>query len=300
MKAFAQWAMESRLRITATAFVCMAFPLLFWLGSALIGLVILRQGWRDARSIFFWAVLPAVAWAFVGEFSTVVDSASASEQVAHGDPTPLMAILGVSALAVILRQTIRLDYTLYAATGFGVLMSFLLPVLMSDFLVLVAESTRALIEESLAEQPELLLKLEPLFAPMISGVFAALHTLAIILSLLLARYWQSEIYNPGGFGREFKAFRLPVAYSAPVAIAMFVAASISPELVGIIPVLTIIMLLAGLALLHGVTTIKAVSGWMVPVYVALLLFGPYTYTLLIFIALMDSAIDFRKRLKDTA
>lgn len=300
MKAFAQWAIQSRLRITAAAFVCMAFPLLFWLGAALVGLVILRQGWREGRNIFFWAVLPAVAWAFVGEFSSVVDSTAASDQTTFGDPTPLMAIMGVSALAVVLRQTIRLDYTLYVATGLGVLMSFLLPALMPEFLALVAESTRVLIQESLVDQPELLVKLEPLFTPMISGVFAALHTLAIILSLLLARYWQGELYNPGGFGREFKELRLPVAYSAPVVAIMFVAASISPELVGIIPVLTVIMMLAGLSLLHGLATIKAVSGWMVPVYVALLLFGPYTYTLLIFLALLDSALNFRKRAKDTA
>lgn len=282
MKAFAQWAIQSRLRTTAAAFVCMATPLLFWIGAALVGLVILRHGWRDGRSVLIWAVLPAIAWASIG------------------DPTPLMAIIGVSVLAVILQQTIRLDYTLYLATGLGVAMSFLLPVLMPEFLALVAESTQVLIQESLVDQPELLVKLEPLFAPMIGGVFAALHTLAIILSLLLARYWQSELYNPGGFGREFKALRLPVAYCAPVVTIMFVAASISPELVGVIPVLTVIMMLAGLSLLHGLTTIKAVSGWMVPVYVALLIFGPYTYTLLIFLALMDSALNFRKRVKDTA
>ena len=282
MKAFAQWAMQSRLRATVTAFVCMATPLLFWLGAALVGLVILRQGWREGRNVLAWAVLPAIAW------------------VSIGDPTPLMAILGVSALAVTLQQTVRLDYTLYLATGLGIVMSFLLPVFMPEFLELVAESTKEVIEKSLADQPELMATLEPLFKPMIGGVFSALHTLAIILSLLLARYWQSELYNSGGFGREFKKFRLPAAYSAPVVALMFVTTSISPELVRMLPVLTVIMMLAGLSLLHGLATLKAGSGWMVPVYVALFIFGPYIYTLLIFLALLDSAMNFRKRVKDTA
>jgi hypothetical protein len=26
-----------------------------------------------------------------------------------------------------------------------------------------------------------------------------------VLSLMLARYWQALLYNPGGFGREFRA-----------------------------------------------------------------------------------------------
>lgn len=305
MKAFAQWAMQSRWRITAAAFVCMTVPLLFWLGAALIGLVILRQGWRDGRAILIWAVLPAIAWAFVGEFTSLFDSAStldqvASEQTSFSDPTPLMAIMGVSALAAMLRQTVRLDYTLYLATGLGVAMYFLLPILMPSFLALVATSTEDVIQQLLVDQPELMVKLEPLFAPMISGAFAAIHTLAIILSLLLARYWQSELYNPGGFGREFQVLRLPVVYSALVVTAMFVTTSISPVLVGVIPVLTVIMLLAGLALLHGLAAKKAGSGWLVPVYVALLIFGPYMYTLLIFLALMDGVFHFRNRVKDTA
>lgn len=282
MKAFAQWAMQSRWRVIVAAFVCMAVPLLFWLGAALVGLVILRQGWSEGRAVLVWAVLPAIAW------------------VSIGDPTPLMAILGVSALAVMLGKTVRLDYTLYLATGIGVAMSFLVPLLLPDVLAQVAGNAEEVIKQMLVDQPEQMVKIEPLFKPMISGVFAALQTLAIILSLLLARYWQSAFYNPGGFGREFKALRLPVKYSAPVVATLFVTASISPELVGIVPVLTIIMLLAGLALLHGLATIKAGSSWMVPVYVALFLFGPYTYTLLIFLALLDSFFDFRSRVKDTA
>lgn len=282
MKALALWAMQSRWRVIAAAFVCMAVPLLFWLGAALVGLVILRKGWNEGSAVLVWAVLPAIAW------------------VSIGDPTPLMAILGVSALAVMLGKTVRLDYTLYLATGLGVAMSFLVPILLPEVLAQVVGNAEEVIKQMLVDQPEQMVKIEPLFQPLIGGVFAALQTLVIILSLLLARYWQSEFYNPGGFGREFKAFRLPVAYSAPVVVTLFVSASFSPELVGIVPVLTIIMLLAGLALLHGLATIKAGSGWMMPVYVALFLFGPYTYTLLIFLALLDSVLDFRSRVKDTA
>src|SRR5690554_6369069 len=136
MKAFAQWAMQSRLRATATAFVCMATPLLFWLGAALVGLVILRQGWRGGRNVLAWAVLPAIAW------------------VSIGAPTPLMAILGANALAVTLQQTVRLDYTLYLATGLGRGMSLWLLVLMPEVLELAAIRSKEVIEKSLADQPE--------------------------------------------------------------------------------------------------------------------------------------------------
>ena len=29
--------------------------------------------------------------------------------------------------------------------------------------------------------------------------------LALLLCLMLARYWQASLYNPGGFGREFRS-----------------------------------------------------------------------------------------------
>src|SRR5690606_11839017 len=135
----------------------------------------------------------------------------------------------------------------------------------------------------------------------IIGVLAALHVSGFQLALLLGRYWQSELYNPKGFGLEFKALRLPMLYSLPCVLMLLGVAGIAPELAGMVPVLTVPMVLAGVALFHAVVTMKkAGTHWLVLLYAAMFMFGPYTYTLLIFIALLDSSINFRTRLKDTA
>lgn len=282
MKALAQWAMQSRLRVTVLAFVCAALPVFFWLSAALVGLVVLRQGGRDGRAVLAWSVLPAIAWFSVG------------------DPSPLIAILGVAGLAGVLRQTMRLDKTLYLATVLGAGLYFLIPEMMPKLLELVVDNTEQVFQQSFADKPQVWAQIEPLFAPLITGVFAALNSLAIMLSLLLARYWQSEFYNPGGFGQEFKALRLSAGYTVPVVLMLLGAASLAPQLVGLIPVTTVIMMLAGLSLLHALAAKKAGSFWMMPVYVALFLFGPYTYTLLILLACLDSFINLRGRVKDTA
>jgi hypothetical protein len=39
--------------------------------------------------------------------------------------------------------------------------------------------------------------------------------------------------------------------------------------------------------------------WLFTFYISVFLFGPYLFTLLIFLALIDSLIDIRSRLKDT-
>ena len=46
-------------------------------------------------------------------------------------------------------------------------------------------------------------------SPMLSAIFASGFVASLILTLLLARWWQSALFNPGGFRKEFYALRLP-------------------------------------------------------------------------------------------
>lgn len=283
MNALAQWAMKGRWQATAAAAGCLAIPLLFWLGAAVQALVILRHGVREGGRVVLWSMLPAIAW------------------TAAGDPTPLLVALGTSALAVSLRQTIRLDWTVILAAGLGIVAYLILPFLLSGVLPLVEDSSQKVVAEALKDEPELLAQLMPLVPPMISGVLAALHVLVIILCLLLGRYWQAKMFNPGGFGTEFKQLRLPLAYSLPALLVSLAAGQLEPSLAGVTPVFTVPLMIAGLALFHGLLTqSKASPGWTVLIYIALFVFGPYMYTLLIFVALLDSLLNIRARLKDTA
>lgn len=283
MKALAQWAMTGRWQATAAAGLSLAVPLLFWIGAAVLALVILRQGFRDGGRVVLWSLLPAVAW------------------LAAGDPTPLLVAVGTSLAAIVLRQLIRLDLAVMTAGVLGIVAYLILPLLLSEVLPQVEQASQNAVTEALQSNPQLLAELQPMVGPMISGVLAALHALVVILCLLLGRYWQSALYNPGGFGQEFKQLRLPLAYSLPVLLVSLAAGQLQPELAGVTPVLSVPLMIAGLALFHGlVTKSRASSNWMVLVYLALVVFGPYMYTLLIFGALLDSIFNLRARLKDTA
>ena len=283
MKALARWAMDSRRNAIIAAGACLAIPLLFWLGAAIQALVLLRQGLRDGGQVVLWSLLPAFVWAGMG------------------DPTPLVVALGASACAIVLRNTIRLDLAVLLSAGIGIALYLLLPVVLSDILPVVQQAIEQTLTETYKDDPKVLSYLTPLVGPMIAGGLAALHSLVIILCLLLGRYWQAVMFNPGGFGQEFKQLRLPLAFSLPATLVSLAAGQLQPELAGVTPVLTVPLLLAGLALFHGVVTkLRASPTWMVLIYLALFLFGPYMYTLLIFVALLDSFINFRARLKDTA
>ncbi|ASP38419.1 hypothetical protein CHH28_06915 [Bacterioplanes sanyensis] len=275
--------MTSRTQATVAAGAALAIPLLFWLGAAIVALVTLRQGAAEGSRVLMWASLPGIAW------------------FAAGDPTPLVTALGVGVGAAVLNHSVRLDWAMAMSVLVGIVLYFSLPLMMTEVLPLIVSNSEAAVADALQERPEVLAQVQAYVAPLISGGLASLFVLIINLCLLLGRYWQSALYNPGGFGTEFKQLRLPVAVTAPVVLVLLMAGQLQPQLAGLVPILTVPLILAALALIHGaVAKTDASPIWLTVTYLSLFFFGPYMYTLLIFVALMDSLFDVRARLKDTA
>ena len=275
--------MSSRKQAIIAATLCLTIPMMFWLGAAVLALVVLRQSWEDARAVVLWSLLPAIAWFSIG------------------DPLPLITGVGSCLLAYVLRRSVRLEWVMQSAALLGLGIYFLLPTVIPDILSAIDQALQGVIQQTLLEQPQVLLELEPYLSGLIQGIIAAIYLLVVILCLLLGRYWQSKLYNPGGFGVEFKQLKMPLGYSIVSVLLMLGLSALPVQLAGFVPVVTVPMVFAGLALLHYFASKKAGSIWIVAVYIALFVFGPYTYTLLIFLALLDSLIGFRTRFgKDTA
>jgi len=78
---------------------------------------------------------------------------------------------------------------------------------------------------------------------------------------------------------------------------MLVAPSFGVELAVLMPLCSVPLVFAGMALLHGlVAKGKLARFWLVGLYVSLLLFMQLVYPLLVMLAVADSLIDFRGRL----
>ena len=281
-KALAQWSMDKPLNAISAIAASLFIPLLCWLGAALMALSILRHGAKEAANVVLWGSLPAFAW------------------LAMGDSTPLITALGASTLAIILRSSIDLRLTLLSASGMGVLIYFALPLLMPEVLAEVQKQSEVMLAEALKDNLELWHSIQPKVGPLMIGALAAVQTMVMVLCLLLARWWQAAFYNPGGYSEEFHALNLPVGYAAGVVILLVFGSSLPPLLSGVLPILTIPLVIAGAALVHGIVGMKNLGGqWLFAFYLSVFLFGPYLFTLLIFVSLIDSLIDIRGRLKDT-
>ncbi|MCB1842343.1 MAG: hypothetical protein KDI09_05215, partial [Halioglobus sp.] len=129
----------------------------------------------------------------------------------------------------------------------------------------------------------------------IAGMIGAGTATVSVLCLLLARYWQAALYNPGGFGQEFRALRYPGIPGIALLVAVLLVFSQGAELrtwamIGVSP-----LMFAGLGLVHARARHRAwSSGVLALFYVAWFLFGAMQM-LVVLLAVVDGWWDFRKR-----
>ena len=132
------------------------------------------------------------------------------------------------------------------------------------------------------------------------GAIAAGFVLQSMAALFLARWWQSVLYNPGGFGAEFRQLRLPRVLAA-VTLVVLAFLWLLPELRLATYVATLLLAgwgIQGVALAHGLRAQLGLnSAWLVVMYAALFFAMPYVTGFLAFAGFSDAWLDFRARLR---
>jgi hypothetical protein len=284
MRSLADFIMRGRVQATLVVVACAAMPLLFWLSAAAGCLVYLRRGMKDASGVLLWALLPALVWWYFGE------------------PRTLMVLLGTLVLAAQLRSSESWNRVLLVSIALGLAYGVVLGVVFQVPIEAMAQQLEKLLPRllqgfyqqlSVEEQA----RLAALIAPVLTGLIAALLQAVSVLALILGRYWQAVLYNPGGFGREFRAIRIPLWPALMLLACMLVGPNFGPQVAMLTPLCSVPLVFAGLALMHGlVVRGKLGKFWLVGLYVTLLLFMQLIYPLLVVLAIVDSLIDFRGRL----
>lgn len=278
MQVFARWIMQSTPRAVGVALLGALIPWLFWLSAAISALVTLRRGLGPASPVVLAAAVPAGWWWM------------------QGDAIPLASILLVTVMAIILRERFRWGETLLAGA--------IVVAVLIQIGVFAPPDASQLIEEVRAQAPEIdeLLRqyasqgvpVERLARLMISAVTGLMVMLAATACLALARSWQAALYNPGGFREEFHRFRLSRLELAGV--VLMTAVGLLGALPGAVLMAWVPLLVAGIALVHGVVGVKSMRGfWLVGFYALLLTTWP-TLVIVLLLALIDTFANFRTRL----
>ena len=285
MRALAEFIMRGRMQATLVVAGCAALPLLYWLGAAAGCLVLLRRGMRDALGVLALGLLPALIW-----------------WLKFDDPRALLVLLGSSGLALVLRASESWNRVLLVSIAMGLVFSVVLGTVFSSQIEMLAQDLIKILPLALGDlyqkmSVEEQARFASLIAPILTGLIAALLQIVSVLSLIIGRYWQALLYNPGGFGREFRVIRIPLGPAMLLLALMLLEPNFGPQLAMLTPLCSVPLVFAGLALIHGLVAQKRLARfWLVGLYVTLLLFMQLIYPLLVVLAIVDSLIDFRGRL----
>jgi hypothetical protein len=302
MKALAEYIVRGRWQAVQVAVVSgvMTFMLppfttvLNYLVAAVIALVTLHIG-----------ILPGLQVLSIAAALTVLFYQLLGVQAAAVLIMVAMLWLPCWMLAAVLQHTRRLERALTGAVLFGAVLLLTVYGLFGDPVPWWIERLHAI--QELLEQAGLPVanfsdeQLLQDVAALLTGLVLASLLVGVIGSLLLARWWQSVLIHPGGFRDEFCSLRLGHMGGLLTLCAMLVARFTTGTTGQLVTQLAMIMLvpylLAGLAVIHSVVRQSGRSnGWLVAVYVALSIL-PQATLLLAGAGLLDTWVDFRRRLQ---
>ena len=280
MKGLAAFVMRGRFQALLVTLAGAGSLLFCWISAAVVALVLLRKGVGAGLGLLAWALLPSGALLY-----------------AYGDSGPLSLLLGTTLLAVVLRSSVSLPLALLACVPVGILTGLVLTTFGGGYLDQIVQAFgqfMASMEEQLSQGGEAVVLARP-GTVQVAGMLGAGTAASSALCLLLARYWQAALYNPGGFGQEFKALYYPPAVALGLAICAIGMASADAAYRTWAVIAVVPLALAGVALVHARAAWRGQGkGWLAAFYVAWLLFDPVKL-LVVFAAIADSWFKFRQR-----
>lgn len=297
MKILAHYVMKGQTQAislsTLFAMLSLIIAPLSYISGAIVALVTLRNGGQAGLVVWGLSALfmAIMAWMTMGN----------------------IVIAGLYALAVWiplwlvamqLRKTISLPLSLSLVTLISALVVLAIHVMLGDPVTQWAGMLNTMFSDMFAEAATPEMGAEEMIAmasQVITGILGAAFVMGMMFSLSLARWWQSLLYNPGGFGVEFRALKLDKT-STVIATLILVWAVFGAGLGSLASDLAFVVVSAfsvpGIALFHDVLErTKASIAWAFVLYGLLLFIAPHLLVLLTLIAVIDAWVDLRRFIK---
>jgi hypothetical protein len=129
-----------------------------------------------------------------------------------------------------------------------------------------------------------------------TGLFVVAVLFNVMLQLILSRWWQAAIFNPGGLRLELRQIHLSHVLGILLMVG-FVMTWLGNEIItDMMPVFCAVFGAAGLSFMHCyLATVKNTLVWLIIMYLLVIWMFPLSVVLLAFVALFDVWMDLRKR-----
>jgi hypothetical protein len=285
--------MRGRQQAALVAFILSWIPLLGWVAVIIMALVTLRKGAKAGAVILAVVLIPDL-WAMI----------------AHGHVglvfvNVLYGSVLVYAAAVMLRTWPSWSMLLQVVTLFGIASVLMLHLVVPDMqawwvkyyqhlLAMMAKAGQDLgnLKVAFAKQGVL-----EFVAKLSTGLVLASALAGSLLNLVLARWWQGILFNPGGLRVELYQICLHPAWCIGL-IAVILAAWGGLNIAwDILPLVILPFLPAALSLVHAVFSKHSKAWvWLLVFYIALILLSPSSVIFLVLVAGLDSFYNIRARI----
>lgn len=296
MRFLAAYVLKGRMQalvVTAVmAILALLLPPLSYLSGASVALVTLRHGMQAGLQLALLATAAVAALLLVLQLPPQL-----------GGVFLLVLWLPVWALALNLRRTATQARGVMLALLFGVMLLLGLYLALDDptrwWLELLRQVMAPMLQGVTPDElPQVEAGLAALAAQM-NGVMAAGMVASLLGCLLLGRWWQALLFNPGGFGAEFRRLRLGQGIATGGVVLLIASLLWQAEVAGVLRDLVVLAQVAfalqGIAVAHALVSINRRRGWLFGLYLSLMLFTGPVLLLLALVGMSDNWLDFRSK-----
>jgi hypothetical protein len=131
-----------------------------------------------------------------------------------------------------------------------------------------------------------------------TGVMTAFILFNAMIQLIVARWWQAIVFNPGSLRRELRNIRLSKLAGGLFILSLVLSYFDNSVITDIMPVLYLLFAAAGLSLIHyliGLLQSPMVWFWLVFLYISIIFALPLSLWLVGILGLLDVWMDIRKK-----
>jgi hypothetical protein len=279
---------------SSLALLSMLFPPVSVVSSAAVSLVTLRRGASEGLYILFIACLSAALLGLflLGNFQFAL---------AYG----LALWLPVWLISIVLREGKQLSAAINIAVLIGIAIIIGFYLFVSDpaafWSSTLTQMAQPMIEAGNADVPiEKIQQTIQVFSHFMTGGIVVGGIYGMLFGLFLARWWQSALYNPGGFREEYLALRVDklIALGSVLVVAIgAITSGVISELcwnIGI--VFVVLYTFVGTAILHAAFSAMKLKRFMVPFLYITLVLVPHMIAIVIIVGLLDAWLDLRSKI----
>lgn len=284
---------QAALVVAVTAILALILPPMAWLSGAGIALTVLHLGPARGMQLIGFSGLAVMllGWLVIN-----------TPMLAFG--MILLLWLPVWLTSVVLYRTVSLALALQLVSAMALLFVLILHWAYPDLHLTLRQEFTDMIQSAIDQQPTadakqaLVVALDRVL-PLLPGLLAMGMMMGVVLSLLLGRWWQAALYNPGGLAEEFNQLRLG-KIPAVIGGLLLIAALLSKStlIIMLMMVSVFLYVIQGLAMIHGVLALKQINKmWLAGLYFSIFIMPQLVILPVAVVGLTDAWVDYRQRVK---